>query len=317
MFGAGIGIAYSAPLVAGWQHLPDKKGLVSGGVLTGFGASSFVFSILGSRIINPKGLNAVNGVFPQEIYDRFPFMLRSLASIYATLALLGTLIVKIKKTEEGSDVKEGMARAVQEEVGGITLRESMQTQQFWLLWFMIISSATAGMNTVANYKQFAISIGGKLMQDRYQALIGSIGALHNGLGRLFWANISDKLGFKRTFNILTLMQTVLMFSYPFSVHNKWTFGVNTALLFFCLGGNLALVPPSVQRLFGSKYGTTIYGLLYTGFAIASIIGGVMTKALVHKLGYGKVFQLLAVMSIVANLLLRMLQPVPSYKDSTI
>lgn len=114
-------------------------------------------SIVGSRIINPKGLNAVDGVFPQEIYDRFPTMLRTLSLIYALLATLGTLIVKVKKSNAITNNETTQSNV--EAASGITLKESMQTKQFWLMWFMIITSATAGMNTVANYKQFAISVG--------------------------------------------------------------------------------------------------------------------------------------------------------------
>jgi MFS family permease len=49
LFGFGAGIAYTAPMAAGWKWLPDKKGLVSGIILTGFGAGGFVFNIIGTK----------------------------------------------------------------------------------------------------------------------------------------------------------------------------------------------------------------------------------------------------------------------------
>ena len=76
-----------------WQWFPKNKGLVSGAVLTGFGAGGFVFNYIGKKIINPKGLQAVDGVFPQEIYDNFPVMLRKLAVIYFVMALAGGAFV--------------------------------------------------------------------------------------------------------------------------------------------------------------------------------------------------------------------------------
>lgn len=44
LFGAGVGIAYTAPMVNGWRWFPDKKGLVSGAVVAGFGSGGFVFN---------------------------------------------------------------------------------------------------------------------------------------------------------------------------------------------------------------------------------------------------------------------------------
>jgi len=93
LFGFGVGLAYTAPMVAGWKWFPDKKGLVSGSVLTGFGAGGFFFNLIGTNLINPNKVNPVNGEFPQAVYDRFPSMLRKLAIIYASLSAIGALLV--------------------------------------------------------------------------------------------------------------------------------------------------------------------------------------------------------------------------------
>lgn len=49
LFGAGVGLAYTAPMVNGWKWFPDKKGLVSGAVVAGFGAGGFVFNQVRNR----------------------------------------------------------------------------------------------------------------------------------------------------------------------------------------------------------------------------------------------------------------------------
>ena len=63
------------------------------------------------------------------------------------------------------------------------------------------------------------------------------------------------------------------------------FGANTCVLFFCLAGNLALMPAATQRMFGLKAGATIYGLIFSAFGIASVVGGVLTKSLIKSLGW--------------------------------
>ena len=47
LFGAGVGLAYTAPMVSGWKWFPNKKGLVSGAVVAGFGSGGFVFNQVG------------------------------------------------------------------------------------------------------------------------------------------------------------------------------------------------------------------------------------------------------------------------------
>jgi MFS family permease len=93
LFGTGAGLAYTSPMAAGWKWLPNHKGLVTGGVLASFGAGGFLFSMLGSKHVNPLGFNPVNGKFPPEVYERFPSMLRKLAVMYAVISFVGSCFV--------------------------------------------------------------------------------------------------------------------------------------------------------------------------------------------------------------------------------
>jgi MFS family permease len=153
--------------------------------------------------------------------------------------------------------------------------------------------------------------------DGFQALVGGIGALFNGFGRLFWGSVSDKIGFKTSFALLALLQTLGMLTYKLSSTSKVAFAVNTSLLFFTLAGNFALFPPAIQRIFGPNAGATIYGVIYSAFATASVGGGLLTKVLVQSLGWEKVFQTMAVMSLLATMLSTLLLPLASYPASVV
>lgn len=222
-------------MAAGWKWLPNNKGLVSGGILAGFGSGGFIFSMIGSKFVNPSKVNPINGKFPSEVYARFPAMLRTLASIYAVVAFFGSLLVSepsgtpvavtttnINKIQDNKKKPVTSSTAAPPIVSGLTLQESLKTSQFWLIWSMIIASATAGLNTAAVYKQFAAT-STALNGDQYQALVGGIGALCNGFGRLFWGSISDKIGFKNSFTILTILQSISMFVYKYSAASKVLF----------------------------------------------------------------------------------------------
>ncbi len=95
------------------------------------------------------------------------------------------------------------------------------------------------------------------------------------------------------------------------------FAANTCMLYFCLAGNLALMPSATVRMFGPKAGTTIYGVLYSAFAIASVAGGMLTKSLVKSYGYGIVFQVMAAMSLIATAMVSQLKPVKYFPMSQV
>lgn len=228
MFGTGVGLAYTAPMAAGWKWIPQAKGLVSGGILAGFGAGGFIFSLIGSRLVNPNGANPINGKFPPSVYAAFPKMLRVLAALYAMFSLVGALLVTDKrdvvatspaKPNASNNKLTTSSSSTPAAAWGLTVGESLQTYQFWLMWIMIISSATAGLNTASIYKQFAAT-SNALVGDEYQALVGGVGALFNGVGRLFWGSISDVIGFKNSFTLLTLLQMTLMLTYKYSSATK-------------------------------------------------------------------------------------------------
>lgn len=224
MFGTGCGLAYTAPMAAGWKWMPNQKGLVSGGILTGFGAGGFIFGMIGSKLANPDRLNPVKGKFPSSVYDAFPQMLRTLAILYAGLSFVGSLLVTEGKSSVDDKTKSPSKAAAPKPVTapwGTTVGESLKTHQFWLMWVMIISSATAGLNTAAIYKQYAAT-SSALVGDDYQVLVGGIGALFNGIGRLFWGSVSDIIGFKNSFTVLTLLQMALMLVYQYSTVSKVT-----------------------------------------------------------------------------------------------
>jgi MFS family permease len=61
LIGSGIGIAYTAPMTAGWKWMPKSKGLISGAILTGFGMGGFIFNLIGTKLVNPKGFDSVDG----------------------------------------------------------------------------------------------------------------------------------------------------------------------------------------------------------------------------------------------------------------
>ena len=182
LFGAGIGLAYSAPMVAGWSWFPKRKGFVNGCVLAAFGSGGFFGNKIGSAMVNPRKLQAVGGALPAEVYAGFAPMLRKLAGGYALLTLAGASLIRRKPAPAGAAGKRAAATP------GLTCGQAVRTKEFWLLFGMFALSASAGLNTASVYKSFGVTVPA-LNDDGFQSLMGGLGALFNGLGRLFWASM--------------------------------------------------------------------------------------------------------------------------------
>ena len=152
-------------MIAGWKWLPNSKGLVSGTVLMGFGLGGFIFNLLGTKLANPMKLNIKNGLFPNEVYQNFPKMLRTLSIIYAILVFTGASFITEPKpivtppltstTKHTAKVMNMKPVVVPTDVSVIG---AIKTKQFWLLWVMIICSASASLNVATLYKRFATGI---------------------------------------------------------------------------------------------------------------------------------------------------------------
>lgn len=299
MFGIGCGMAYTAPLGAGWQWFPNNKGLVSGAVLTGFGAGGFVFNKIGTKLINPKGLNAVNGVFPQEVYDNFPGMLRKLSLIYFVVAFAGGSFVSTPvKTPEQIAAEKKQVKALP--ATNNPVQEAMKTKKFWYLWTMAALTTMGSLSTVGVYKTFGQKFK-TLNDDKFLTSVGSLGALMNGFGRVFWGTIMDSYGFQYPFMILTAIQSAFLFFYSKFSQSRTLFSLATLGIFFTLGGTFSMMPSAVSNFFGAINGPAIYGILFSAFAISSVTGMQGGKKFVELIGWEGFFLTFGCLSTIAHL----------------
>jgi OFA family oxalate/formate antiporter-like MFS transporter len=306
-FGVSIGTAYTAPMVAGWSWFPNRKGFVSGCVLAAFGAGGFLGNKVGTAIVNPDGVQAVAGAFPAEIYAKFPSMLRKLSGIYLALLILGSSLIKSNPASLAAAAKSSSGSAKGGAATSKTFGEALKSKEFALLWAMIVLSATAGLNTIGVYKRFGQTVAA-LNDDAYLSLMGGLGALFNGLGRLFWASMVDKFGFKGPFQVSVAIQAVMMACYRYAAQSKFTFAVATCAIFSCIGGNFAMAPTVTNIEFGTALATKVYAVLFTAFVTASIGGSMVTKRLLKAAGWDAVFSVLAAASAVSIVLSGMLKP---------
>lgn len=113
------------PIICGWRYFPNRRGLISGLTIGGYGFGSFIFNFVCKAIANPNNLKPTvisieDGksvkYFDSEVADKVPLMLQVLAACYCGLGILATVLIKfpaeidpekLESTLAAEDAKEG------------------------------------------------------------------------------------------------------------------------------------------------------------------------------------------------------------------
>jgi OFA family oxalate/formate antiporter-like MFS transporter len=103
------------------------------------------------------------------------------------------------------------------------------------------------------------------------ALLVGASALFNGLGRLFWGGLSDRLGRANVFRLILATQ-IVAFAVLLHVRDPWVFGALVCYVLLCYGGGFGTAPSLVADTFGTKVMPVVYGVLLTAWSAAGIAG---------------------------------------------
>jgi len=273
--GAGIGLGYVVPIAVGVKWFPDRKGLITGLAVAGFGFGATIWVKLAGSwfggLLNTTSVFGLPGV--QSVFVIYGIS-------FALLVLAGSTVMV--NPPEGyrpagwipPDPNSGTHDGSLE----FTAREMLRTPQFYMLWSVFIFSALAGLMVIYCIKLFGIDA----LQHRGVLDAGAITgtamawyAIFNGIGRIAWGSISDRIGRKPAITLMAALQGVIMLM---TYHVFITFGMvggfitAAALIGFNFGGNFALFPAATADFFGNRNVGSNYGWIFTAYGIAGIAG---------------------------------------------
>lgn len=273
--GAGIGLAYVVPIAVGVKWFPDRKGLITGLAVAGFGFGATIWVKLAGSwfggLLNTTELFGLPGV--QSVFVIY-------GVTFAALVLLGSTVMVNPPADYVPEGWEPHAPANLHAAASreFSTREMLHTPQFYMLWMTFMFSALAGLMVIYGIRLFGIDA----LTFRGVADAGTIAgtamawyAILNGIGRIAWGSISDRIGRRRAIILMTLMQGLTLLSV---YHGFINFGSATGLILvssligFNFGGNFALFPAATADYFGNKSVGSNYGWVFTSYGIAGIAG---------------------------------------------
>ena len=256
--GAGIGLAYVCPIAACVKWFPDKRGMVTGLAVAGFGAGAWIFAKVAANFIDAYGLLA---------------SFKYLGGIFMVAVVVGAQLLRNPPAEwkpSGWVPPESMAKA--SSVQDFEWREMIKLKQFWMLWIMFVCGAAAGLLVIGILNPYGVHSG--LSAAAAANAVGVL-ALFNGAGRIVWGMASDKIGRKNAMTLMFLLQGVMMLALIQMGSTEMTLSIAAAWVGFNFGGNLALFPTTTADFFGTKNVGINYGLMFTAYGVAGIAGPVL------------------------------------------
>jgi OFA family oxalate/formate antiporter-like MFS transporter len=273
--GTGLGLTYVCPIAVGMKWFPDKKGLITGLAVAGFGFGALIWVKLAGSWGGLLESMGVLNVF--LIYGIVFTAAVILGSIWMVNPPEGWKPAGWKGPNHGS--ANGASAGFSEYASSAMLR----TPQFYGVWIMYVFSAMAGLLTIGNIKLFGIEAlqGSGLTTAQASAVAGTamgvFYAIANGLGRIIWGTISDKIGCKIALTLMAAFQGVMMLVFYWMAGSEYLLYLATTIIGFNYGGAFSLFPAVTADFFGTESVGRNYGWVFTAYGVGGILGPIMAS----------------------------------------
>ncbi|HKB09381.1 MAG TPA: OFA family MFS transporter [Vicinamibacterales bacterium] len=293
--GIGMGMGYITPVATITKWFPDRRGLMTGVAVAGYGAGALIMSPFAARSIVARGV---------------PATFEILGAVYMILVVLAAQFYANPPAgwrPAGWQPTGSVAKAAS--TYDFSVAEAMRTLPFWLLWAMLFLNVSAGIMIISQASPMAQQLA-HMTPVAAAGVVGLI-SIFNGAGRVFWAWVSDYLGRARVYFLLYAIQAVIFFVLP-SVTNVTLFSAALAAIGLCYGGGFGTMPSFTADFFGSKFMGGIYGWILLAWGAGAIPSPILIARLRQTTGrYDQAIYTVAVVMLVAAVLpLTVRRPAP-------
>ena len=286
--GIGAGVIYGASVGNALKWFPDRRGLAAGLTAAGFGAGSALTVVPIANMISSSGFEAAFwwfGIGQGIVVIIFSLFLRA---------------------PEAGEVAVPAAPAVLQSRRDYGPTEVLTTVPFWVMYVMFVMVGTGGLMATAQLAPIAkdfkidtipVSILGLTLPALQFAL--SIDRVLNGITRPFFGWVSDHIGRENTMFIAFMLEGIGIYALLHFATDPLLFVILSGLVFFAWGEIYSLFPATCTDIYGRKFATTNYGLLYTAKGTAALLvplGNVLTT---WTGSWTAVFVIAAILNIIA------------------
>ncbi len=284
--GIGLGLGYIVPVATLVKWFPDKRGMITGIAVAGFGAGALITAPIASRLIVNVGVLKTFAV---------------LGIAYLVAVVVPALFMRDPPAgyrPEGWQPSEAQKR---ERAGtDYTLSQALGRWQWYALWAMLFLNTSAGISIISQAAPMAQEIT-RVSAAVAAGMVGII-SIGNGAGRFLWAWFSDLVGRRAVFLTMFLLQAALFWF----ITDVSSFSAFTALAFIillCYGGGFGTMPAFAADYFGPANVGSIYGLMLTAWGFAGVLGPTLIARIRQSSGhYAQALHVISIIVLVSAIL---------------
>ena len=281
--GIGLGLGYIVPLATLIKWFPDRRGMITGLAVAGFGGGALVTAPVAERLLTTVGI---------------PSTFAILGSIYL-VAVVGAALF-MTNPPEGYRPEGWQAPTAQRGAGAstdFTLTEALRSWQWYALWAILFLNTTAGISIISQASPMAQEVT-HVSAAVAAGLVGLI-SIANGAGRLLWAWLSDFIGRRQVFLTMFLLQAAL-FILMSRVESFSSLAALSFVVLLCYGGGFGTMPAFAADLFGPSNVGSIYGLMLTAWGCAGVLGPTLISYIREATGhYTDALELIAIIMLLS------------------
>lgn len=287
--GAGNGFGYATPIPVASKWFPDKRGLIVGIMVGGYGASAFILGLFVPDLIASIGWRAT---------------LKILAAGFLAMGMVGVWLMT--NPPQGYRPEGWTPPTAVAARRDFSTAEMLRTPQFYQLWIAYCLGTTAGQMTISQLVPFARSAGGVASVALLVGACGNVG------GRILSGWLSDAVGRVTTLRIMVLASAIAMPSLFVFREDLVLLYVLLAAVYWCYGTQLSVFASTTADFYGTRNLGSNYGALFTAWGAAGIIGPMIAGRVFDVFGdYRYAFYAAAALALIAFASLLLVKPVAS------
>ncbi|MGA2349978.1 MAG: OFA family MFS transporter [Terracidiphilus sp.] len=267
MGGIGLGFGYIVPVAVLVKWFPDRRGLITGIAVGGFGAGALVTAPVATRLIQSVG-----------VLQTFAWL--GVGYLVVTMTT-GFFMCKPPEGWKPEGWVPSANQTAQRAARDYTLGGALRTWQWWALWTLLFLNVLAGISLISQESPMFQEIA-KVSAVAAGSMVGIV-AIGNAVGRIFWAWTSDGITRRWTFVVMFLVQASLFWMFP-SISSAFVLGVVSFIILMCYGGGFGTMPAFVADYFGARNVGPIYGLMLTAWGFGSTFGPLLFAHLRQSTG---------------------------------
>ena len=267
IMGIGLGVGYLTPVKTLMLWFSENKGLATGISIMGFGLAKAIATPIMEAIQGSLGIT---------------WMFCILGGVYFVMMMLGHFLLKKPdgwvESDEANDSFKPLSMFKNKVFLGI-----------WLMFFINIHCGLALISYEKQILELVFGVGAVAI-----AVVPSVTAAFNALGRIGYSTISDKMKERNTVYKIIFISCILISLIAFCSgaitggYGIWVLGAIVIVLLLTVnlgyGGGFSTLPALLSERFGMEQISKIHGLALSAWAVAGITGNNMSELILNFSG---------------------------------